>query len=159
MYDEIDLSNVLWDNLLNHDVLFEWKQEYALGIPLIDEQHRGIVAIVNSLHCAMENGFAETVLEPIIDMTHKYMQIHFGAEEYCFGKCNYPGTKQHQQAHEILSERLFEVGQESIFNNEPKRFMEFLAKWLVNHLLTEDRKFRDYFVETKPRVTIYRSAR
>ena len=62
-------------------VFINWKTDYDLGIPIIDEQHRGIVTIINSLYYGMQNNYMRSLLEPIIGMLHEYTKIHFEIEE------------------------------------------------------------------------------
>ena len=130
----------------HHGVLIPWKPEYELGIPIIDEQHRGLVAAINSLHCAVLNEFGEKMIEPVIGMTKEYTLVHFATEEFFLKKCGFPDMEQHCEQHKGLMRSLFEVGQESVFNQDSDQMIRFLQEWLLNHILTEDQKYREYLL-------------
>ena len=146
MPDEIK-TDVVWYSLLNHNVLIVWKPEYKLGIPIIDEQHRGIVSTINSLHYAMEHGHGESVLQPVIDMVEDYTRIHFALEENFLERCKFPDVEHHRKLHKELSHSLFKVGKESLWESDPHQFMEFLKKWWIDHICNKDQVFRDYLLK------------
>jgi hypothetical protein len=43
-----------------------WKDEYATGNSLVDEQHQSIFSIVNALSRAMDEGHGEALIEDTI---------------------------------------------------------------------------------------------
>lgn len=133
---------------LDYPMFFEWQPEYTSGIPIFDEQHRGLFAVLNSLHYAVANHFGDHMLEPTIDMVKAYARSHFMTEELVFKQYGYPDAQHHAELHEKLTETIFDVGQESMFSQDPNQFLQFLKKWLNQHILVEDRKYCDWFTET-----------
>ncbi len=81
--------------LLRYETLFDWKSEYDLGIPIIDAQHRGLAAALNSLHFAIVNHLGDTMLDPTIEMVKAYAGVHFTTEELLFRQCGYPDAERH----------------------------------------------------------------
>ena len=134
---------------LEHNIFIVWKPEYNLGIPIIDEHHRGIVSIINSLHFGMQNNYVKDILSPIIDMMHDYVRIHFQTEENFLEKINFPNAKKHHELHLELSSKLSKLGRESIFDKDSHQFMAFLKQWWINHIRVEDLAFRDHLLKTK----------
>ena len=135
-------------NLLEHSLLIVWKvDEYNLGIPIIDEQHRGIVTTINSLHYGMQNKHARDVLAPVVDMVTEYTRLHFILEEEFLAKYEFPTIKQHRQLHFELTTELSKVGKDSLWHQDPYEFLEFLKKWWVDHICEEDRKFHDHLLK------------
>jgi len=130
--------------LLEHNVFIVWKPEYNLGIPIIDEQHRGIVTTINSLHFGMQNKYIKNMLDPIIDMMYDYTCIHFQVEEAFLEKIDFPNAKVHHKLHRELSSKLAGIGRKSMFDKDPCQLMDFLRQWWINHICCEDLKFRDY---------------
>jgi hemerythrin len=106
--------NTLWHNLFDHNVLIVWKPEFELGIPVVDEQHRGIVSTINSFYYGMQNQHGEDMLLPVIGMINDYTRIHFNVEEDFLKKCNFPELKHHQELHNELIHTLSSVGTKSI---------------------------------------------
>jgi hemerythrin len=134
--------------MLEHNVFIVWKPDYNLGIPIVDEQHRGIVSTINSLHFVMQNSYTKDMLVPIIDMMNDYTRIHFGIEEAFLERIDYPNAKRHHELHDVLSIKLMSIGKSSIFDRDPYPFMEFLKNWWIDHICNEDLIFRNYLVSS-----------
>ena len=134
---------------MDHNIFIIWKPGYDLGIPIIDEHHRGIVSTINSLYFVMQNNYAKDMLNPIIDMMYDYTHIHFRIEESFLEMTNFPSAKKHHQMHVGLSSRLNETGRQSMLDKDPYQFMDFLKQWWINHICIEDLIFRDYFFTLK----------
>ena len=142
------------DKKAMHSILFDrnifiiWKPEYNLGIPIIDEQHRGIVTIINSLYFGMQHDCIKKIFRPIIAMMENYTNIHFQTEETFLEKVNFPTAAEHHKLHRELSSKLTSIGVTSIMKNDPYEFMEFLKKWWIHHICNEDLIYRNYLQET-----------
>jgi hemerythrin len=149
MHDEIKM-NELWHNLFNHNVLIVWKPEYELGIPIVDEQHRGIVSTINSLYYGMQNKQGDEFLRPIISMINNYTRTHFEIEEDFLKRCKFPGLKNHQELHHELIKKLAKTGTGSLEDQNPREFLEFLKEWWIDHICVKDRVFLEYLLRTSP---------
>ena len=136
-------------SLLEHNIFIVWKPEYDLGIPIIDEQHRGIVSTINSLYFGMQNKHGESMLAPIIGMIHEYTRIHFDIEEDFLKKCEFPMAGRHRELHSELTAALSAIGKDSISHRDPYEFMDFLKKWWVDHICHKDREFLNYLRDTQ----------
>ncbi|MDR0517081.1 MAG: hemerythrin family protein [Fibromonadaceae bacterium] len=130
--------------LLEHNIFIVWKPEYNLGISIIDEQHRGIVSTINSLHFGMQNNYGKNMLSPIIDMMHDYTRIHFQIEEGFLEKIDFPNVKKHHELHRDLSSKLVDIGRNSLLDKDPYQFMDFLKNWWISHICNEDLIYKDY---------------
>ena len=130
----------------DYSIFIIWKPDYNLGIPIIDEQHRGVVSIINSLYYGMKNNNINGVLEPIINMLTEYTRIHFQIEESFFEKSDFPDVQKHLGLHQDLMSKLAEIGRKSILDKDPYQLMDFLKKWWINHICEADMKYRDYII-------------
>ena len=130
----------------DHNVFIKWQPEYELGIPIIDEQHRGIVSVINSLYYSMQNKHIKGVLEPTINMLQSYTQIHFQTEEGFLAISNYPDTQKHILLHQQLVSRLAEISRKSMVDKDPYHLMDFLKKWWIDHICKVDFLYRDSIV-------------
>ena len=128
-------------------VFIVWRSEYDLGIPLIDEQHRSIVATINTLHDAMTNRRGEDALSPAVAMVNEYTRVHFAAEEGFHRKHAYPEAPGHRELHRGIVDALAKVGWGSQWKREPREFLNFLKNWFIDHICRQDRAFRDYLVQ------------
>ena len=130
----------------DHSIFIIWKPEYDLGIPIIDEQHRGVVSIINSLYYGMKNNYVKSFLEPVINMLHDYTQIHFQVEESFFVSSGFPDANSHIELHQALMSKLAEVGRKSMLDKDPYQLMDFLKKWWINHICESDMLYRSYII-------------
>lgn len=120
-----------------------WSSALMLGIPRIDEQHRTLVDLINTLHNELSNPIPERavvgeVLEGLVDYTHN----HFIEEEVMFQRYGYPQTTEHTAEHSQFTAKAmdwlmrFEDGEEVDIEA-----MNFLKEWLLHHILEEDRAY------------------
>ncbi len=132
--------------LLRHNVFIVWEDKYNLGIPIIDEQHRGIVTTINSLHFGINNNYFSESFAPFVEMITDYTRIHFQIEE-AFMEQIHPGmAAQHRELHDKLLSQLMFTGHKSQYEKDPQQFFGFLKNWWINHICNEDLLFRDYLV-------------
>jgi hemerythrin len=137
-------ANEAWQSLLSHNILIVWQPSFNLGIPIVDEQHKGIVSTINSLCFAIQNKHGNEMLKPVIGMVTEYTRIHFEIEENFLEKCGYPDLEQHRTLHKELTQALSHTSQDSIWNKDPQEFLEFLKDWWINHICKEDQVFNQY---------------
>ena len=130
--------------LPEHNIFIVWKPEYDLGIPIIDEQHRGIVTIINSLHYGTQSRHIKNILFPTIDMLRSYADIHFQTEEYFLETINYPGAANHRLLHQEYTSKLAGIEREVSVDRDPRQLMNFLKKWWLGHICEEDMLFKDW---------------
>ena len=136
---------------MDNNLFIIWKPEYNLGIPIIDEQHRGIVTTINSLYFGIQNKYAEEMLAPIIDMMYDYTRIHFQVEESFLEPIDFPEAKKHRDLHNELSSKLTHTARDSAFHKDPYEFLGFMKSWWINHICKEDLIYRDYFLTSGDR--------
>lgn len=119
----------------------KWLDSYNIGNAIIDEQHRGIISLINSLFYAIENRFSKAVLAPIWNMMDDYAMIHFATEERILERAEYPRIEEHKKIHGGLMTRMQTVRNESIHEQDPDIALIFLRTWWTNHICEEDRKY------------------
>ena len=131
---------------LEHNLFVIWKPEYDLGINVIDEQHRGIVAIINSLYYGAQSDHIKNLFSATSSMLHSYADIHFQTEEFFLDTIGYPGAADHRLLHQEYTSKLAEIDRERSACSDPHLLMDFLKKWWLGHICEEDMLFKDYFV-------------
>ncbi len=126
-----------------------WKDHNRLGIPIIDEQHRGIVSTINSLYFFMRSGLGQDALEPTINILKQYTLIHFKTEEAIMHKAAYPGFKEHCRLHDRITKRTNEISSASFDSMDPDVVLRFLRGWWLGHINEEDRKYAPYVLKLR----------
>ncbi len=118
-----------------------WNERNNLGIPIIDEQHRGIVATINSLHYFIQEGHGRDALKPTLNILKQYTSIHFKTEEALIKNAGFAGMKEHVSLHKELTRRTGEIAREAISYGEPEIALEFLREWWLGHINKEDKRY------------------
>jgi len=131
--------------VLKNPLLIVWTDKNKLNIPIIDEQHRAMVSIINSLHYFIRNGSPYHVLLPIIIMLEQHAIIHFETEQMLLKKYNYPNYDEHYLLHAHLRDNLSAIKAQSFLNKDPDTIAGFLKDWWINHINVEDRKYEKWF--------------
>ena len=123
--------------------LINWNETYSVKVKEIDVQHKKLVDIINELHEKMKEGKGKEVVEKLLAELLDYTVFHFSFEEKLLNINNYPDHKTHAKLHADLMEQV------QVFRNKVKsgnsllslELMNFLKKWLVEHILDSDKKY------------------
>ncbi|MCP5197478.1 MAG: bacteriohemerythrin [Gammaproteobacteria bacterium] len=126
--------------------LVTWSDAFSVGDPTIDQQHRQLIDITNSLHRAMLAGEGKNVIGHFVDQLTEYTIKHFQHEENMLEACNYPELTAHRKKHADLVNKVRELKEKLITG---KRFVEmetkkFLQSWLIEHIQHNDKKYSPY---------------
>ncbi len=124
-----------------------WKEEYSVGNEMLDNQHKKIFALINKLYEAFMNKTEKIDGEKIMLELVDYSKTHFGQEEQLFKQYKYAQAEEHIKQHKIFIQTLHDItknnmGNEKIFSI---KITGFLQKWLVDHILQEDKKYKVMF--------------
>ena len=128
-----------------------WSSKNDLGIPIIDEQHKGIVSVINSLYYFMQRGEGEDELLHIIDMLEYYIKVHFKTEEGIIKKAGFPEYEKHSLMHDEFLKKLQKIKSEITTINEPEGLLKSLKIWWIEHIKNEDLKFVSFVKDTADR--------
>lgn len=123
--------------------LVKFDDSLVLGIPVIDEQHKGLCVLINRLNRSMLAGEGKGALGSVFEELKQYVVKHFKTEEDLFEAHQYAGYEEHKQCHADLLEKALEL--ESQFKEGKitisSDVMKFLKDWLTNHIKVEDKKY------------------
>lgn len=121
---------------------FEWDDSIALGIPVIDEQHKALFGWINTLNAAIKDGDASDTVGDIIWKLITYVTEHFGEEERLMLSCDYPGLAAHRKEHDQFVARLRDIQVNHTDGHEMgKHILEFMVDWLICHIKGTDQGY------------------
>lgn len=126
--------------------LFAWDNKYSVDIESIDNDHKGLIDLINKLFEAMRAGKAKDVLDGTLTKLISYTRTHFLREETYFRTTNYPGYEEHKDQHELFIQKVNEL-KKHLDQGDSKisiDLMKFLSDWLINHILVSDRKYAQH---------------
>lgn len=121
-----------------------------VGIPIIDEQHKNLIDVSNGLLQAMINGMGNEVIEDIITELRDYTRYHFETEEAYMKEIGYPGYDTQYNRHRQLMAEV-DVFSSKLLCGEsvsPGEVLDFINKWLVQHIQEMDSKIGEFARKT-----------
>ena len=86
--------------------ILTWNDSYSVNVKEIDQQHKKLFDMLNSLLEAMKEGKGKEIVGTIIKDMQSYTVIHFGTEERYMQKFEYPDYPKHKSEHEKFISKL-----------------------------------------------------
>ena len=123
-----------------------WDHVLSVGVDEVDDDHRKLVNLFNMLnHSVTEEDDPEylaAILEELINCT----AWHFSHEERLMLKHGYEGLAEHKEEHKELVKSAKELQQKILQagNLVATEDIEFLERWLTEHILTTDMRMGSY---------------
>jgi len=125
-----------------------WKDEYKLGYEQVDVQHYQLFVLLSQLVEACTEGGNNAKLGDTLDFLLNYTIHHFIDEEALQIRYNYPDYERHKQLHDDFKQTAREMAQHYEEYGYSTEFCidvnKVLVKWLINHILREDKKIGDH---------------
>ncbi|MDE2501384.1 MAG: bacteriohemerythrin [Burkholderiales bacterium] len=125
--------------------IFPWNENFVTGIASIDEQHRGLIGLLNTLvaHLAFQAEAPE--LERIFDELRAYTVGHFKSEEQLWSRVFHgdPWEVWHHQAHVDFIDKVKEIHARDGGADRDRVIEEivtFLTHWLALHIIESDKR-------------------
>ena len=118
-----------------------WSAGNELGVPIIDEQHRGIVSIINSFYHCVQEGHEDEIIGPTLSMLLSYAKIHFLTEQRLMTEAAYADLEAHTLLHTRLIQQTRRIAEESPQDRDVDEVLPFLKAWWLGHINKEDRKY------------------
>ncbi|MBW2966879.1 bacteriohemerythrin [Candidatus Woesearchaeota archaeon] len=118
----------------------EWDDSLSVGVAEIDAQHKKEVEMLDKLYENRDIALLKELAE--------HTKMHFDTEEKYFDKFGYENSEAHKAAHRAFLQRAGEVVK-SVEEGNPltDETMEFIKKWLVNHINLVDKRYTKCFNE------------
>ncbi|MDF2819585.1 MAG: iron-binding protein hemerythrin [Clostridiales bacterium] len=124
--------------------MFEMKDEYKLGIELIDNEHTRLFEIGEEVYQLLINEDVVDKYDKIVEIIEElkeYTVRHFKHEEEYMASIAYKRLFSQKVEHNDFIAKVEEIDYERIDQNQQEYMMEllsFLNDWLVNHILMQD---------------------
>lgn len=121
----------------------QWNPSYAVGVDLIDVQHRELFRRVSALVEAMRSAQGKDSVGQVLDFLADYVLDHFGTEARLMAQHHYPGAAAHLAEHTQFVATVKELKQQlEQFGPSAHLAMEVnnkVCNWLVKHVLGTDK--------------------
>ena len=147
MYRSKDRGKNVWtryeSTLLNGKpvkmAFLEWSAELSVGVPVIDNQHARLVALLNRISDAVKTGQEVERIMALLDELIVLTRHHFATEERLMDRYGYADALAHQQEHRKLVEDLLGI-QRQFDSVSLMLTLQALKEWLLKHINGDDRR-------------------
>ncbi len=125
--------------------LLKWKDSYSVGENNIDNQHKGLFDISNKIYNLVEEGVDDSeIFRELFISLNDYTVEHFIYEEMYMQSKGYPQLEEHIEQHLEFSKKLKKIALGINKDSHIKDIGEFVTTWLLQHVLDEDMKYKNF---------------
>ncbi|MBD1912326.1 MULTISPECIES: hemerythrin family protein [unclassified Leptolyngbya] len=121
---------------------FAWNDSLSTGVPMIDAHHKELIAAVNDLAQAIEQGQGSNAIKKLIMFLKYYAEWHFDHEEKCAAKHQCPMADTNEKAHAAFIETFGNLHEQYRQSNASEavaqQIYDELSRWLVGHIMNID---------------------
>jgi len=125
--------------------MIQWTSSLSTGHPVIDEEHRQIIAAVNALETAIREGRSGEQLLETVAFLDRYARAHFAREERYMEELACPARHENCAAHQVLIAKLDRWKGALGKGNDTPLLLEIyreLQAWIRSHIMSVDCKLR-----------------
>lgn len=128
-----------------------WTKQLELKIPEIDADHRNLIALFNKLQDHVVQRASNQILNDVFLELFRYAETHFRKEEEFMKIFGYTHLEEHAQKHRAFTKRVLQLADEQKSGQTElgETVLDFLQKWLVDHISLEDRLYLTEFQSRK----------
>lgn len=126
--------------------MISWKDEYRIGVNLIDDQHKKLFEIADRAYELIKNPLNVDKYDKIVEILKElkdYTVFHFTTEEKYMKTIGYKKFLSHKVQHDDFIEKINSFDLNEIDQDQDKYVMEvldFIVKWISEHILGTDKK-------------------
>jgi hemerythrin len=122
-----------------------WKNEYSIGVDIIDKQHVHLFEIGNQAYDLLKNElridkYDEVIL--ILEDLRQYTKFHFQTEENYMMKINSPQLPSQKIEHAEFIKKIYDIDFRELDENTNKYLddiLSFIFNWILDHVLHKDK--------------------
>ena len=141
---------ILFTRKREKDQFVSWKDEYSVGIAVIDDDHRKLLNLINQFQTAVFYRTGEQFEDEAFAALIEYTQTHFEREEQLMSENGYPDFEAHQAEHRKMID-LVEARMAEHSKQGRQKAMEamatYLRDWLINHINGTDQAYAGFLHE------------
>jgi len=125
--------------------LIEWKENYSVGVPAVDAEHRELIELINTLYDGMRLNEREPDVMAFLGEIYARIASHFALEELLMRRHEYDEYREHKRDHEQLLEEIRDI----MDDYEDGRMLDEdelarrLDRWFSEHFRTRDARLHN----------------
>lgn len=123
-----------------------WKDEYSVGVPVIDDDHKKLLSLINNLQASIHYHTGDEFEKKALDEVVEYTSYHFSREEELMEKSGYPDLEAHKKEHQAMIAKVgsFVAEYEAKGHDVLEGIADYLGQWLITHINGTDQKYAPY---------------
>ena len=118
----------------------KWNPKYSVGSQAIDDEHREMIELINSLHDELGDAADRESIDRFLGDIHAGISMHFALEERLMRDAQYVEYEAHKQDHEELLDEIRDIMDR--YSGDRDRAIdtleERLSDWFGKHFATFD---------------------
>lgn len=128
--------------------LIAWRDEYSVGLPDVDHEHRVLIAMINDLAESLGPETPPARIVGALGEICSRIAAHFALEEREMRSLKYVGLGEHKRDHERLLEDILDImaDVEDPGSYDPALLERRLSAWFTEHFRTHDARLHHWLV-------------
>jgi len=120
--------------------LLQWKPEYSVGVPSVDDEHREMIDLINGVYEGLGAAPDLTEIEKCLEDIFSTISLHFALEERIMRDNAYAEYDDHKEDHEDLLDEIRDLMDEFVADRDSgvKELEKRLSEWFSRHFATFD---------------------
>ena len=131
--------------------LIDWKDEFAIGIPAVDFEHRELIGLINELHAQLtQPGAPQDAVAEFLGEINARIGAHFALEEKERGDGKYDQLTAHKADHERLLDEIRDLMDryEDDRSFDEQELARRLSAWFAVHFGSHDARLHRRLART-----------
>ncbi len=126
--------------------LIEWKQEFSVGVPAVDYEHRELIGLINQVHERLNTQGSDMTIAEFLGEIYARIAAHFALEEKIMRERRYDQYDDHKADHERLLDEIRDImdDHESRRRYDEHDFARRLGAWFTEHFRTRDARLHQH---------------
>jgi hemerythrin len=120
--------------------LLQWKPEYSVGVPSVDDEHREMINLINGVYEGLGEAPDLNEIEKCLEDIFSAISLHFALEERIMRDNAYAEYEEHKEDHEDLLDEIRDLMDEFVADRESgvDKLEKRLSEWFSRHFATFD---------------------
>ncbi len=120
--------------------LLTWKTDYSVGVAAVDDEHRELIELINTLYSRINDRSSADEIEHGLERIHNAIAMHFALEERIMRDANYDEYVDHKEDHEMLLDEIRDLMDDFLADSTVggRKLEARLSTWFSEHFATFD---------------------
>lgn len=118
-----------------------WRERDIVGSPVLDEQHRTLVSLMNALHLLREQNPDAWLMGEASRLLLLFATVHFETEEAFLEKADFAGLKEHEDRHLEALDALKRICAAYAEQQDAEALFPLLRSWWADHINHQDKQY------------------